>query len=106
MLIRFADKDLAFHENPGSETEYVIIESDKADWRTRLTFTRQSPLLLVPPTSEQSLASIATSLESIAAQRIPLDELRTGIEDIYESDGLTAEDIAAMLLQRYDIRER
>jgi hypothetical protein len=56
--------------------------------------------------AEESLASIARSLKVIAARPISVDELRMAIEEMWESDGMTPEDYAALLLRRFDIRER
>jgi hypothetical protein len=55
---------------------------------------------------DSAIKSISESLSVIAARPIPVDEMRMFIEEMWESDGLTPEDYAELLVRHFDIRER
>jgi hypothetical protein len=53
-----------------------------------------------------ALVSIAESLEVIAGEQVSTDELRIAIEEFWDNDFATAEDYAANLLEKFDIRRK
>lgn len=59
-------------------------------------------------TQTKALQDIAASLRDIAGHRdsVGVDELRIALDDATEGDWITNEEVAAALLERFDIKRK